>query len=200
MAYGVAVSDRGGETHLHVERSLAIGSWPKLGLASSDVIVPNIALDSNQWAPGVAWSIQDRLRNGGDEKGRAIAIWHRARHAEPTPFAILSWHTEGSGPFYLFDVAARLNLNAPFRRRLEAVLLAVMLEASRHPDAPVAEEWQERLRWATVHFLHAPHTERKEFARAAINRAKRLSFTRYEPPPPAPASMSRTWLGERDFS
>jgi hypothetical protein len=200
VTYGVAVSVQGGETYLRVDRSLAVGSWPKLGLASSDVIAPSIALDSDQWPPGVAWSVNDRLKNGGDEKGRVIAIWHRARHSEATPFAVLTWHTEGRGPFYLFDVGGRMNLNAPFRRRLEALLLEVMLEAARHPEAPVPDEWQAHLRWTTVHFLRAPNRRKKEFALAGIKRAKRLSFDRYEPPPPAPAAMAKGWLGERDFS
>jgi hypothetical protein len=81
-----------------VEGGLPVGTYPRLAVCSSDVIVPNIGLDSPLWDPGVAWSVHDRMRNGGDEKGRAIALWHRARRSEPTPFAVLTWHTEGTGP------------------------------------------------------------------------------------------------------
>jgi hypothetical protein len=159
---------RDGETHLHIEQGLSVQTWPKLALYSSDVIVPNISLASRAWDPGVAWSVNDRMRNRGDAKGRAIAIWHRARGEEPTPLAVLTWHTEGAGPFYVMDVGARMNLNAPFRHALEAILLDVMVDASKQPDAPVAPEWQQTLRWATVHFLHAPHTDRRKYAEAGI--------------------------------
>jgi hypothetical protein len=195
----LSVAVRAGETYLHVEGGLPVGTYPRLAIYSSDEIVPNIALASPLWDPGVAWSVHDRMRNRGDEKGRAIALWHRARGSEPTPFAVLTWHTEGTGPFYVFAVGTRNNLNAPLRRLLEAALLGVMLTASKHRDAPVAPEWQDTLRWATVHFLHAPHGDRKEYATAAIRQAKRLGFERHQPPPAAPAAMSETWLGERTF-
>lgn len=182
-----------------MEQSAGIATWPRLAIYSSDVIVPNIAIDSDVWSPGVAWGVADRVRNGGDEKGRAIAIWHRAQNQEPTPFAVLTWHTEGSGPFYLFDLGSRMNLGAPLRRELEAVLLDVMLQASKHPNAPVADEWRDRLRWATVHFLRAPHRVRRTYAQEGIKRAKKLAFEKYRPPPEAPASLSKTWLGERSF-
>jgi hypothetical protein len=99
----------------------------------------------------------------------------------------------------VFAVGTRNNLNAPFRWKLEAALLAVMVTASKHLEAPVALEWQDTLRWATVHFLHAPHGDRKGYATAAIRQAKRLGFERHQPPPAAPAAMSETWLGERNF-
>jgi hypothetical protein len=195
----LSVAVRAGETYLHVEGGLPVGTYPRLAIYSSDVIVPNIALDSPLWDPGVAWSVRDRMRNRGNEKGRAIALWHRALGSEPTPFAVLTWHTEGAGPFYVFAVGTRNNLNAPLRRQLEAALLAVLLTASKHREAPVAPEWQDTLRWATVHFLHAPHGDRKEYATAAIRHAKRLGFDRHQPPPAAPAAMSESWLGERNF-
>jgi hypothetical protein len=182
-----------------VEGGRAVGSYPRLAVYSSDVIVPNIALDSPLWDPGVAWSVHDRMRNGGDEKGRAIALWHRARESEPTPFAVLTWHTEGTGPFYVFAVGSRNNLNAPFRRQLETALLGVMLTASKQREAPVAPEWQDTLRWATVHFRHAPHGDRKEYAKATITRAKGLGFEKHKPPPAAPGDMSKIWLGEQTF-
>jgi hypothetical protein len=195
----LSVAVRAGETYLYVEGGLPVGTYPRLAIYSSDVIVPNIALDSPLWDPGVAWSVRDRMRNRGDEKGRAIALWHRVRGSEPTPFAVLTWHTEGTGPLYVFSLGTRNNLNAPLRRQLEAALLAAMLTASKHREAPVAPEWQDTLRWATVHFLHAPHGDRKEYATVAIRQAKRLGFERHQPPPAAPAAMSETWLGERNF-
>lgn len=195
----LSVAIRAGETCLHVEGGLPVGTYPRLAIYSSDVTVPNIALDSALWDPGVAWSIHDRMRNGGDKKGRALALWHRTSGSEQTPFAVLAWHTEGTGPFYLFTVGTRNNLNAPLRRQLEAALVGAMLLASKHPDVPVAPEWQDTLRWATAHFLHAPHGDRKEYAKAAITHAKQLGFEKHHPPPAAPAAMSKTWLGERTF-
>lgn len=190
---------RDGETYLHIEGALPVGTYPRLSISSSDAVAPNIALESPLWDPGVAWSVRDRLRNGGDEKGRAIALWHRPRGGEQTPFAVLTWHAEGKGPFYLFDVGSRNNLNAPLRRNLEAALVGVMLTAAKHPRAPVAPEWQSTLRWATAHFLHAPHGDRRTYAHAALVRARRLGFERQAPPREAPGDLGKTWLGERRF-
>ncbi len=195
----VSIAERSGETYLHVAGGLPVGTYPRLAIYSSDVIVPNIDLGSDLWDPGVAWSVHDRMRNGGDAKGRAIGLWHRARNAPPTVFGVMTWHVEGTGPFYVFSVGTRNNLNRPLRRQLEGALLAVLLEAAQRPEAPVDEAWRSTLRWATAHFLHAPHTDRTDFARTAIAQARRLGFERHQPPPAAPQALAKTWLGEREF-
>ena len=133
------------------------------------------------------------MRNRGNEKGRTIALWHRARASEPIPFAVLTWHTARTGPFYVFAVGTRNNLNALLRRQLEAALLAVMLTASKHREAPVAPEWQDTLRWATVHFLHAPHGDRKEYAATAI-RGETTGIRK------APAAAGSACSYERDLA
>lgn len=196
----VSVSVTGGETQLRVEQPVSAESWPRLVALSSDVRVPNIDPSSPRWLAGVAWSVADRMRNGGDGKGRAVAIWQESKTKEPAALAVLSWHREEKGPFYLLDVGARMDLGKQTRRQLEATLLAIMLAASRQPDAGVAAEWQTTLRWATVHFAHAPHAVRRQYLEAAIRRAKKLGFERYRPPPPAPAPLAKSWLGERKFS
>jgi hypothetical protein len=45
-AVNLSVAVRAGETYLHVESGLPVGTYPRLAIYSSDVIVPNIALDS----------------------------------------------------------------------------------------------------------------------------------------------------------
>lgn len=195
----VSVTVKGGDTQLRVKQPVSAESWPRLVALSSDVRVPNFDPESPRWLAGVAWSVADRMRNGGDEKGRAVAIWQESKTREPAALAVASWHREEKGPFYLLDVGARMDLGKTTRRQLEATLLAIMLTASRQPGAGIAAEWQSTLRWATVHFSHAPHTERRQYLEEAIRRAKKLGFERYRPPPAAPATLAKSWLGERKF-
>jgi hypothetical protein len=196
----ISVEYKKEQTRLSVREPLKAGNWPRLEILSSDIRVPNIDLESDRWLEGVAWSVRDRIKRSGDTKGRAVAVWHQARRQPATPLAVMTWHREPNGPFYVLDLGARIDQPKPVRRDLEAALLNVLLEASRQPDAKVAPEWQRVLRWATVHFLRAPRPDGKEYAKAALLRAKKLGFEKYEPPPEAPAALAKTWLGERDFS
>jgi hypothetical protein len=195
----LTVSVKKGQTYLQVNQAVSVERWPHLRALSSERRAPNIGEGSTRWQDGLAWSIADRLRNGGDRKGRVVAIWQEPREGAPTPLAALSWHREEAGPFYLLDAGARIDLAKGARAELLATLLKIMLDASRHPGAGVAEEWRSSLRWATVHFKRAPNAVRKDYAKAALRRARGLNFEQYRPPPPAPRAMIKSWLGERQF-
>ena len=193
------VTAPGGETHLHVTGTTTVGNYPSLGLWSSDVKTPNIDIASTRWDPGVAWSVHDRTKNGGDLKGRAIALWFRPQVGAPSPFAVLTWHVEGTGPFYVFSVGSRNDLGHPLRMNLERTLMGVLLEAATRPAAPVASQWQSTLRWSLGHFDHAPHPVKGTYAKSMLKRAKQHGFQKHQPPPAAPKNMTGAWLGERSF-
>lgn len=90
-------------------------------------------------------------------------------------------------------------LDVAVGRALTAVLLDALLQAAAHPDAPVAGEWQRRLRWSQVALAHAPHRESAGYRRENLRRALGLSFAKYEPPPAAARWTKGAWLGERTF-
>ncbi len=141
----------------------------------------------------------DRLRNGGDEKGRVLAIWQELPGAVPVPLAALAWHAHDTGPLYVFDLGYSDVLDADIGRQLMAILLDALLQAAAHRNAPVAAEWRSRLRWSQVALSHAPHRERARFRRENLRRALALRFTKYQPPPDAARWTKGAWLGERVF-
>lgn len=156
-------------------------------------------LNDRAWPAGLPWSITDRLRNGGDEKGRVLAVWQELPGKAPVPLAALAWHAHGAGPLYVFDVGHADVLAVEVGRRLTAILLDALLQAAAHPEAPVAAEWRRRLRWSQIALAHAPHRERGRYRRENLRRALALSFTKYEPPPAAARWTKGAWLGERRF-
>jgi hypothetical protein len=199
LARMVSVSVKSGVRHLRVDRHVAVTSWPRLVARSSDARAPSVDPESDKWPEGLAWSVADRLRNGGDAKGRAIGIWQESQDGNPALLAVGTWHDEDAGPLYLLDIGSRTDLEEKTRRTLEAELLAIMLEISGQPGAAVAEEWQRTLRWMTAQFDRAPNKVKKTYARAALERAKRLSFERLSPPSAVPTTLRKGWVGERIF-
>jgi len=193
----VKVTVRRGEMHLAVDYGLTGAGHPHLFLRSSTSSAP--VLDESSWPVGLPWGVTDRLRGGGDEKGRVVGVWQELPGAAPVPLAALAWHAHGTGPLYVFDLGYSDAVDGDVGRRLTAILLDALLQAAAHPDAPVAAEWRSRLRWSQVALAHAPHRERGRYRRENLRRALALAFTRYEPPPAAARWTKGAWLGERTF-
>jgi hypothetical protein len=197
-AYNIKVTVKRKEMHLEVDYGLTGSGHPHLFLRSSTSSAPVLA-DHGPWPVGIPWSVTDRLRNGGDEKGRVLAIWQELPGVAPVPLATLAWHAHGTGPLYVFDLGHAESLTIDIGRRLTAILLDALLQAAAHPDTPVAPEWRSRLRWSQVALAHAPHRERGHFRRENLRRALSFRFVKYQPPP-APARWTKgAWLGERTF-
>lgn len=195
--YSVKVSIRRGEMYLEMDHGLTGAGHPHLFLRSSASSAP--VLDDRSWPVGLPWSVTDRLRGGGDEKGRVLGVWQELPGAAPVPLAALAWHAHGTGPLYVFDLGHSDVLEIAVGRALTAILLDALLQTAAHPDAPVAGEWQRRLRWSQVALAHAPHRERAGYRRENLRRALGLSFAKYEPPPAAARWTKGAWLGERTF-
>ena len=176
---------------------LSVAGHPHLFLRSSASSAP--VLDKQAWPTGLPWSVADRLRNGGDDKGRVLCVWQELPAAVPVPLAVLSWHAHGTGPLYVFDIGHTNVIDADVGRRLTAILLDALLHAATHPDAPVADEWRRRPRWSQAPLAHAPHRERGTYRRENLRRALAHSFTAYTPPPVAARWTKGAWLGERRF-
>lgn len=197
-AYNVKVAVRHKEMYLEVDHGLTGSGHPHLVLRSSASSAP-VLPDAGPWPVGLPWSVTDRLRNGGDEKGRVLAIWQELPGAEPVPLATLAWHAHGTGPLYVFDLGHSDALDADVGRRLTAILLDALLQAAAHRNTPVAPEWRSRLRWSQVPLAHAPHRQRARFRRENLRRALALCFMKYQPPPAAAHWTKGAWLGERVF-
>jgi hypothetical protein len=196
--YNIKVAVRGQEMHLEVDHGLTGSGHPHLFLRSSASSAPVLA-DGGPWPVGLPWSVTDRLRNGGDEKGRVLAIWQELPGDALVPLAALAWHAHGTGPLYVFDLGHSDALEIDIGRQLTAILLDALLQAAAHRNAPVAPEWRSRLRWSQVALAHAPHRERARFCRENLRRALALRFTKYQPPPAAAHWTKGAWLGERTF-
>lgn len=196
--YNIKVAVRHGEVYLEVDHGLTGSGHPHLflrGSASSVAVLP----DAGPWPVGLPWSVTDRLRNSGDEKGRVLAIWQELPGAEPVPLATVAWHAHGTGPLYVFDLGHSDALEIDIGQQLTAILLDALLQAAAHRNAPIAPEWRNRLRWSQVALAHAPHRERVRFRRENLRRALAVRFTKYQPPPAAARWTKGAWLGERAF-
>jgi hypothetical protein len=196
--YNIKVAVRRKEMCLEVDHGLTGSGHPHLFLRSSASSAP-VLPDSGLWPAGLSWSVIDRLRNGGDAKGRVLAIWQELPGAAPVPLAVLAWHAHGTGPLYVFDLGHHDALTIDIGRQLTSILLDALLQAAAHRKAPVAPEWHGRLRWSQVALAHAPHRERPRFRRENLRRALALGFIRYQPPPAAAHWTREVWLGERTF-
>jgi hypothetical protein len=130
--YNVKVAVRSGEVYLRVDHGLTGAGYPHLFLRSSSSAAPVLA-DPGRWPTGLAWSITDRLRNGGDEKGRVLAVWQEMPGHPPIPLSVLAWHAHGTGPLYVFDAGHSSALNPKVGLELVALLLDALLEAAKHP-------------------------------------------------------------------
>lgn len=196
--YNVKVAVRSGQVHLRVDHGLTGAGYPHLVLRSSSSAAPVLA-DPGHWPTGLAWSITDRLRNGGDEKGCVLAVWQEMPGHPPIPLSALTWHAHGTGPLYVLDAGHSNVLDPKVGLELIALLLDALLETAMHPKAPVAVEWQRRLRWSQAALKHAPHRERPDYRRENLRRALMLSFSKHQPPPTAAGWTRGAWLGERVF-
>jgi hypothetical protein len=196
--FNVKASVRDGEMWIQVDHGLTGAGHPHLFVRASSSAAPALP-QPGAWPAGLPWSIADRLRNGGDEKGRVLSVWQELPGRQPVPLTVLAWHAHGAGPLYVFDAAHSPALSREVGRELTAVLLDVLLEAAAHRNAPVANEWRRRLRWSQVALKHAPHRERSALRKANLQRALALHFTKHQPPPTAAAWTKGAWLGERAF-
>jgi hypothetical protein len=197
-AYNVKVAIKSGEVVVEVDRGLTGAGHPHLFLRSSRSAAAVVS-DAGSWPVGLAWSVTDRLRNGGDEKGRVLAIWQELRGRPPVPVAALAWHAHESGPLYVLDAGCADAVTASVGRFLTVLLHDALLEAAAHRNSPVAPEWQRTLRWSQVALSHAPHRRRQQYRRENLRRAVSMGFSRHRPPPLAPHWASGAWLGERAF-
>jgi hypothetical protein len=196
--YNVKVTMRSRAMYVSVAHGLTGAGHPHLFVRSSGSVAATLP-DPGPWPTGLPWSVVDRLRNGGDEKGRVLGVWQESPGREPVPLAVLAWHAHGAGPLYVFDVGHTAAVSEAVGRVLTAVLLDVLLEAAVHPNAPVATQWQRRLRWSQVALAHAPHRNRQAYRRENLRRALTMRFTQHQPPPAAPRWTRGAWLGERAF-
>jgi hypothetical protein len=197
-SYNIKVAVRRKEMYLEVDHGLTGSRHPHLFLRSSASRAPLLP-EPGPWPVGVPWSMTDRLRNGGDDKGRVLAIWQEMPGVAPVPLATLAWHTHGTGPLYVFDLGHTEAVTIDIGRQLTAILLDALLQAAAHRNAPVAPEWRGRLRWSQAALAHAPHGERALLRRENLRRALSLRFLRYRPPPVAARWTKGAWLGERIF-
>ncbi len=197
-SYNVKVTGESGEVHVQVDHGLTGAGHPHLFLRASSSAAPILA-HSGRWPTGLAWSVTDRLRNGGDEKGRVLGIWQERPNYIPIPLSVLAWHLHGTGPLYVLDAGHSDELIPEVGRELVALLLDALLEVAAHRKTPVASEWQRRLRWSQAAIKHAPHSERTGYRRENLRRAGALSFTKHQPPRVAADWTRGAWLGERAF-
>jgi hypothetical protein len=93
--HNLKVAVQRGEIRLSVDYGLTGAGHPHLFLRSSASSAP--VLDEQAWPTGLPWSVVDRLRNGGDEKGRVLGIWQELPGTSPVPLAVLAWHAHGGG-------------------------------------------------------------------------------------------------------
>jgi hypothetical protein len=197
-AYNAKVTVQKGTMKVNLDCGLTGAGHPYLFLRASSSSAPALA-DPGTWPTGLPWSVTDRLRNGGDEKGRVLAVWQELPSHQPVPLAVLAWHAHDTGPLYVFDAGHSDALAPKVGRELIALLLDALLEVAAHPKACVASEWQDQLRWSQVALKHAPHRERPDYRRNNLRRALALSFTKHQPPPVAADWTKGAWLGERAF-
>lgn len=197
-SYNVKAISESGEIHIKVDHGLTGTGYPQLFLRASSSAAPVLA-HPGRWPAGLAWSVAYRLRNGGDEKGRVLAIWQELPGHAPVPLSVLAWHMHGTGPLYVFDAGHNGALTPGVGRELIAVLLDALLEVAAHRRTRVASEWQRQLRWSQAAIKHAPHRERPGYRRENLQRALALSFTKHQPPPVAAEWTRGAWLGERAF-
>jgi hypothetical protein len=191
--YNIKVTVKRGEVHVSVDHGLTGVGHPHLYLRRSASSAA--ALNARVSPKGLAWSVTDRLRNGGDENGRVLAIWQELPEKAPVPLTALARHAHGTGPLYVPDIGDAHVLDVEVGRQLTAALLDALLQAAAHTEAPVAAEWQRRLRWSQAALAHAPHRERVRYSRANLRRAHTLAFTKYVPPPAAAHCTKGAWLG-----
>jgi hypothetical protein len=196
--YNVRVALRAGEMEVRIDHGLTAAGHPHLFLRASSSAAPALP-DGDPWSPGLAWSISDRLSNGGDAKGRVLAIWQELPGFDPVPLAVLAWHAHETGPLYILDAGWSGVLTGELGRELTAVLLDALLEAAAHGSSPVSSAWWRQLRWSQVALERSPHRQRSLYQRENLRRALELQVTKHSPPPAAAAWTKKSWLGERSF-
>lgn len=164
IRYGIEVGVKNREMLLRTDCGLTGAGHPHLYLRSSASSAP--VLDERAWPVGLAWSVTDRLRNGGDRKGRVIGMWQELPKSEPVPLAALAWHAHGSGPLYAFDLGHATTLDTAVGRRLTAVLLDTVLQAAAHRNTPWPPTGDDgcagrRRLWRTRRIESAPTTAKR---------------------------------------
>lgn len=196
-SFHLKVSAVKGEMKVTVDHGLSRSGYPGLYLRSSVSAAP--VLDEAHWPLGLPWCVADRLRGRGASKGRVLAVWQELGGRDPVPVAAAAWHAHETGPLYVFDLGHSSDVQREVGELLENVLLDALLEAARHHKAPVHRDWHGQLRWSQIALARVGPSERNDYRRANLGRAKTLGFTKYVPPPLAAEWTKGAWLGVRRF-
>jgi hypothetical protein len=196
--YNVKVAVKSGEVYVKVDHGLTGAGHPHLYLRASSSAAP-VLPRAGSWPAGLAWSVTDRLRGGGAEKGRVLAVWQELPDEAPVPAAALAWHAHGTGPLYAFDAGHSELTDLDTGRFLTAVLLDALLEIAQHQSAPVSTEWKDCLRWSQAALKRVQGRDGAVYRRENLRRARALSFEKHRPPPAAAGWTKGAWLGTRRF-
>ena len=136
---------------------------------------------------GLGWSIDDRLRHTGTQKGRVLAIWQGE-----TLVAACTWHLHDTGPLVIFDLGAHIDLPAQQQRRVCTALLACMRDIAQKLGRTPNE-----LRWSDRPLDRVPNPRQRNHYRAEVRaRAKAMQFV---PLRPRPKFWRGRWAVKRDF-
>jgi hypothetical protein len=178
----------GAASAISVESELTRLGLPGLVLRSSGRRAPNIS--DRRWPLGVPWSVQDRLRGDGAQKGRVLAIWQRDQVV-----AVCAWHLHKSGPPVIFDLGCREDLPDPFAERAAGVLLLCLRGIAG--ASPLSRDTS-TLRWTDCAVDRYPDRAGRNRVRRAVRaRAEALDF---RPLRPRPRWLAGDWVTELSFS
>lgn len=169
----------------------------------SSAVAPVRLVDS-EWSEGLAHSVEVRNRNGGDRKGRVLAVWEDRDGQRGEPLAICCWHLPtGNWPLALIDAGYAFGVQASDGRALvEGVLLQALADLARDTrlqDTQVTRPSDE-LHWAVA----APEggaklKERKDRARAIATRAMTEYGFEKLPPGERPDWFENGFCGRREL-
>lgn len=187
FGFPIGVSGRGSQTRVSVHSNLERLGLPGFVLLSSGYRAPLI--EGGAWPPGLQWSIEDRLRNDGPQKGRVFGVWQGGR-----PVGFCSWHLHSDGPLVMFDLACRRDLPRAVAKVVEGLLLLSLRQVAGSPG--IARDTTS-LRWTDLPLDHMPDVAERDRLRGAIRtRAARLGF---EALTRKPLWLSGHWVAVRRF-
>lgn len=190
--FPLGVTKSRGQTSVDVEHGLTARGFPAAVLRSSAQQVPRAPHD--HWPTGLGWSIDDRLRSAGADKGRVLAIWQDQPDSK-TPIAAICWHLHDSGPLYVLDAGVADVVDDHDAPVYMALLFLCLRQIAGHR---LIKRNRDVLRWTLVHLARAPSSDRASFRRAIQTRAQVLAFETFDRQ--RPQWTRGWWLAERDFS
>lgn len=136
-----------------------------------------------------SWLLEDRLRNQGQRKGRAVGIWQGDRLV-----TVCSWHLGDNGPPVLFELCSAADVGADDRDALERVLMLGLRTAAMDP---ALRRSATALRWTDAPLKRAPRASQAAWRGEVRARATARDF---QPCRRKPAAWRRDWLTERTWS